>query len=258
MIRVVKSPTPPAVLNGSGVAAAAAHHADYTAKPTGYQSGAVKFTFDGGIYGHASVKTALMAAQYDKCAFCECKIAHVQHGDVEHFRPKAAFRQKPGDALTRPGYYWLAYDWDNLLLSCQLCNQRYKENLFPLRVQKHRTRSPTDPHAREKSLLIHPALEDPGRHIEFSKYNAVPRNRSVRGTATIAALGLNRPKMVDVRLARYEDFVLLRTLRERLRAIPAAVCTPLDVNDLADVERRVQEHTSPHEEFSAMARAVFA
>jgi uncharacterized protein (TIGR02646 family) len=257
MIRVRKPPAPPAVLTGRGVAAANTHHSDYTNNPTGYQSGASTFAFDSTIYGHASVKDSLMAAQHDKCAFCECKIAHIQYGDVEHFRPKAAFRQKVGDPLTRPGYYWLAYDWANLLLSCQLCNQRHKENLFPLRVQKYRARSPANPLARERPLLVHPGLEDPARHIAFKKFNAVPRKGSSRGLATIAALGLNRSKMIDVRLTSYEDFVLLGTLRERLRVIPAAKRTQLDTRDLAEVERLIQYHTSPQAQFTAMARALF-
>jgi hypothetical protein len=35
------------------------------------------FEFDGGIYGHRSVKDALREAQHGKCAFCESKIAHI-------------------------------------------------------------------------------------------------------------------------------------------------------------------------------------
>src|SRR5215468_8122036 len=69
----------------------------------------------------------------NKCAYCEEKLSG-QPGDVEHFRPKgrvcdATFRQvfidhpRWGRNIAHPGYYWLAYDWDNLLPSCADCNR---------------------------------------------------------------------------------------------------------------------------------------
>ncbi len=74
------------------------------------------------VYGHRAVRSALAACQFGKCCFCESKIQHVMSGEVEHFRPKGGVRQRRSDPLDRPGYYWLAYDWSNLLLSCQSCN----------------------------------------------------------------------------------------------------------------------------------------
>ncbi|MBI4604805.1 MAG: hypothetical protein HY721_22815 [Planctomycetes bacterium] len=41
------------------------------------------------------------------------------HGDVEHFRPKKI-------------YWWLAYCYDNMLYACQLCNQSFKSDHFPV------------------------------------------------------------------------------------------------------------------------------
>jgi len=57
---------------------------------------------------------------HNKCAYCEADTAVVAHGDVEHFRPKSI-------------YWWLAYCYDNYLYSCQVCNQVYKGNSFPIR-----------------------------------------------------------------------------------------------------------------------------
>ena len=93
------------------------------------------FDFDSSIYGAKSVKNKLKLAQNHKCGFCEAKLDHIAYGDVEHFRPKAGYRQKGNDPLQKPGYYWLAYEWDNLLFSCQICNQRYKKNLFPIKTR---------------------------------------------------------------------------------------------------------------------------
>lgn len=69
-------------------------------------------------YKMDDIKTALSNIYRGKCAYCETK-TELMH--VEHFRPK------------RGGYYWLAYSWDNLLLSCPTCNTN-KSDEFPLAV----------------------------------------------------------------------------------------------------------------------------
>ena len=61
----------------------------------------------------------LLKAQHDKCCFCESKVTQVAYGDVEHYRPKAGYRQEHGAPLGRPGYYLLAYEWSNLMFCCQ-------------------------------------------------------------------------------------------------------------------------------------------
>ena len=66
-----------------------------------------------------AAKDQLKAESHDKCAYCEADVSVVAHGDVEHFRPKSV-------------YWWLAYCYDNYLFSCQLCNQTYKSNEFPI------------------------------------------------------------------------------------------------------------------------------
>jgi hypothetical protein len=64
-------------------------------------------------------KDRLKAETRGKCAYCEASTAVVAHGDVEHFRPKSR-------------YWWLAYCLDNYLYSCQICNQIYKGDRFPI------------------------------------------------------------------------------------------------------------------------------
>jgi hypothetical protein len=44
---------------------------------------------------------------------------------VEHFRPKSV-------------YWWLAYCYDNYAFSCQLCNQKFKSDAFPLEDEGRR------------------------------------------------------------------------------------------------------------------------
>jgi hypothetical protein len=121
----------------------------YDAAPARYHDGSEKFDFDAGIYAHETVKAALKECQHDKCAFCESKVSHIAYGDVEHFRPKKGYLQEDGDELQRPGYYWLAYEWTNLLFCCQICNQRHKRNLFPLTDPSQRATSHHDEIASE-------------------------------------------------------------------------------------------------------------
>jgi uncharacterized protein (TIGR02646 family) len=64
-------------------------------------------------------KVQLKAEAHGKCAYCEANTDVVAHGDVEHYRPKSK-------------YWWLAYCYDNFLFACQICNQIYKKDEFPV------------------------------------------------------------------------------------------------------------------------------
>ena len=91
--------------------------------------------------------------------------------DVEHFRPKGAYQKLNSTNLTYPGYYWLAYNWDNLMLSCEKCNRSYKRNQFPLQTEATRKLFHNHPNSipNEDPLLINPNFEDPSVHIIFFK-----------------------------------------------------------------------------------------
>ena len=141
MIRVVKPATPPAVLLTRGAISRQRHCDDFDAAPDDYRSGTRTFAFDHSIYAADEVKADLLAAQHEKCAFCESHVRHVGYGDVEHFRPKAGYQQRQTGTLRRPGYYWLAYYWENLFFCCQLCNN-LKRNHFPLRDGRRRAPHP--------------------------------------------------------------------------------------------------------------------
>jgi hypothetical protein len=102
--------------------------------------------------------------------------------------------------LTYPGYYWLAYDWNNLLFSCQRCNEEFKKNHFPLDVELTRKEYHNHPNTitLEDRLLINPILEDPSRYFEFKDEVPVPKNNNKKGNKTIEIYGLER--LNDTRL----------------------------------------------------------
>ncbi len=95
-------------------------------------------------YRHAQVKDALVEMFYGKCAYCESKIRVVSYGEIEHFFPKSSYPD-------------LTFEWTNLLLSCNVCNNPdHKGTKFPLDVNGN-------------PLLIDPTdgKTDPMVHLEF-------------------------------------------------------------------------------------------
>jgi uncharacterized protein (TIGR02646 family) len=178
-----------------------------------YNDGTRLFHFDQSIYGDAKVKKALIDAQHGKCCFCERKIG--SEGDVEHFRPKASFCQGEGMPPERPGYYWLAYEWDNLLLACPICNQRFKKSLFPLINPTKRAKSHKDDVTQEQPLFINPAEMDPAGYIGFRQEYAYPIDDNPRAEATIKDLGLTRENLNEERRDHLSQLVYLRKVLDQ-------------------------------------------
>jgi uncharacterized protein (TIGR02646 family) len=205
MIRVVKPAKAPAILTTKGEAKKNELVAEY-------ERGGRSFKFDSKVYGNKSVKEALKRAQHDKCFLCESKISHISYGDVEHFRPKAAYRQRASGKLETPGYYWLAYDWDNLFLACQTCNQVFKKNLFPLATPNTRATSHKESVNKEDPLFVDPSVDDPEHLISFRREVSYPPRHDPRGKTTIEGLGLNRPMLNERRLEHYELLLSLYRL----------------------------------------------
>jgi uncharacterized protein (TIGR02646 family) len=171
----------------------------YDANAANINRGRKKVPFRAAIYGHKLIKKKLIALQYGKCAFCESKVIKIGHGDVEHFRPKAAYKSATGEPLRYPGYYWLAYDWQNLFFSCQLCNQKFKGNLFPLEDETGRVVHHTLDYRTERAVLLHPTDDNPSEHIFFKDEVPVPKNSSERGRQTIKLIGLDRLELNEAR-----------------------------------------------------------
>lgn len=255
MIRIRRRTSAPDILLTKGKNKRRAHSRSYTANPDDYDSGARKFSFDRDLYAHDSVKDSLQRMQQDKCAFCESKVSHIAYGDVEHFRPKGGFRQHQDDALGRPGYYWLAYEWENLLFSCQLCNQRFKKNLFPLADPALRARNHKDTLGRETPLLVDPSNEDPSQSIGFRAEVAYGLDRAGRGERTLRALGLNRIELVESRRDYLKDLQAFRQIVSLAEAKPDNA--PLQQAAQA-AEQRLMRAVQDSAAYAGMARSMMA
>ncbi|MCP4143167.1 MAG: hypothetical protein GY755_23250 [Chloroflexi bacterium] len=150
-----------------------------------------------------------------KCAYCEGKYIAGTSLDVEHYRPKAKVttNKSPnstikitgpgGKKIDHPGYYWLAYNWKNLLLSCPKCNRENgKMNQFPIKGK--RACCPGDSLNDEEPLLMNPYEEKiPGQHFSTTGVDGYIKGETRKGTKTIEICDLNRESL---RISRQEEW----------------------------------------------------
>ncbi len=146
------------------------------------------------------VRDALRDSQHRKCCFCENIRGQVRELDVDHFRPKAGVEDDP----THPGYWWLAYEWSNLLYACKPCNQEYKKTKFP--IMGTRAYLPEDCLGDERPELVNPIDENPEEFIGFDWQKGYERfvlalglDEGGRGRKTIAIMKLNRADLAKER-----------------------------------------------------------
>ena len=259
MIRVVRPAKPPPILEDRGRAERDRLCEEFDAAPADYTSGKKSLAINRDIYADAAVKTALCNAQHGKCAFCESKVSAIAYGDVDHFRPKAGYQQRRTGKLKKPGYYWLAYEWSNLLFACQICNQQGKKNLFPLAKPRNRAVSHHDDLTREEPLLIDPSEVAPERHVGFREEVAFPRDSSRMGKVTIDLLGLNRPALIEKRrdyLAPLKVLVVFRNCLQEEIAADGTSPPPDMVARLEEIDSRLAAARQDRAEFAAMARCL--
>ena len=179
-----------------------------------------KVTVDDVLYKRAM--DFLLPLFSNKCAYCESLITNTHPGDVEHYRPKGRLKEidgkivkisLDGQEMDHPGYWWLCYEWRNLLPSCIDCNRRRnhtdevnegkiaagKADIFP--IDGKRAIKPDDPLPDESPLLLDPTEDgfDPEDHFEFEN-SGLLKTKSKRAQVSCDLLGLNlREELVKQR-----------------------------------------------------------
>jgi uncharacterized protein (TIGR02646 family) len=246
MIRINKSLAVPAILSGEGVIQTNVLNDAYRDNPHLYTSAVgvknsslTPMLIDSQIYGDSTVKNLLKSDQHQKCCFCELLFTETSYGDVEHFRPKTAYKKAGTRGYVYPGYYWLAYDWANLLFSCEICNRTFKKNEFPLGNELTRKFFHSHPNALvdEDRLLIDPTIEDPADFITFKQEVPVPVTGSAKGAKTIEVLKLDR--MNETRL-------------NHIKALEAlSILTKIDHTDEAQLTQAVNVLKTPRDKLIA-------
>ena len=130
---------------------------------------------DDARYRHIDVKAALVAETHGKCAYCESKLKHIHHGDVEHIAPKSLEPAK-------------RYEWSNLTLACEICNQN---------------KSNRDPNLEH---ILDPYAAEPSEHLTFIGSFIFPLGTS-HGKNTEILLDLNRAALLERRKSRLEQIM---------------------------------------------------
>ena len=245
MIRIHRTPTVPAKLRQKGSSQTEIDCVAYDAAPAEYIAHRESFPTKN-YYKLKDVKDVLTKMHREKCCYCETKLYGAAHLHVEHFRPKAEVRQSRAGNREYPGYYWLAYCWENLLLACPICNMN-KGTLFPLENPAQRARSHNDDLARERKLFVNPSEEDPREHIRFQGDLPVPQ--SDRGRCTIEGLCLRRPKLREERL---ECLKMITTLIDGLEIAEGWPLSPSDQAWQDNARRFIEKSMQPDAKFSSM------
>lgn len=190
------------------------------------------------IYAHDDVKDALNDLQHGICCYCETHYKATCPGDVEHFRPKRGYQQDKDDDLHQPGYYWLAYKWENLLYACEECNRRYKHNYFPLKDPTKRFNPAIKDISQEEPLLINPFEEQhPENHLTF--VGTAIKALSDMGDASITYYGLDRKELDEPRQETLNDINTCVDLVAIARAMGSAA-DAVNVME-ARVKQRIKE-----------------
>ncbi|UCB52362.1 MAG: hypothetical protein JSV10_10335 [Candidatus Zixiibacteriota bacterium] len=218
-----------------------------------------------------AAKDQLKVETRDKCAYCEAPTSLVAYGDVEHYRPKKT-------------YWWLAYSYENYLLSCQLCNQKFKKAKFPVKnnrmggpritrntkdehIERLAGRIAPDPldqddhdafvrlHKRERPYLLNPYVDKPEDYYAWraddvlSEVELVPIHSKPSSKpfvkAAVKDYGLNRQ---ELREARYGHYLSFKTFKNVLRE--ASISAPTRTQ----TEHVVKEMKSDKSPFAGMIR----
>jgi len=222
------------------------------------------------FYTADDVKIALKNLYNNKCAYCE---SFESEPEIEHYRPKK--RVNGESRISHQGYYWLCYEWTNLLPSCHVCNkQNEKGNKFP--IEGNRKYSPlfllngeidlssnefTSIYLEdEKPLFLNPEREnfDPFYYFEFDEFGVFKENQPVgtfeyrQAYTTIEIVDLNRPKLYsNYRKIKIEDiFKELKLLFFALLKENQYISPEYFEDTFINILQGIKENSNPTKEYS--------
>lgn len=245
--------------------------------------GITNFEFD--IYSDSEVKEALIKLFKGKCAYCESKFLHVYSGDVEHFRPKGEIEEATPNK--KPGYYWLAADWDNLLLSCRNCNQKLSHSIYGIGTKKTMGKmnqfllSDVAKYVRKHDhvngiadeepyrLLLNPCIDNPEDHLEYGDEGIIRPKKDADGNESIMA-----KKSIEVYVLQRMHLVQSREkklieMQAQIQRVKEATKNYNDIIGSSDTTKkfyferilkreleRLKKFLNPEEEYVGMARQI--
>lgn len=113
----------------------------------------------------------LAKRSHGKCWYCESNELRSDN-PIDHFRPKG----KVAECSDHPGYWWLAFDWENYRFACTYCNSRRvdvktaggKQDHFPVFTPPDWNKSEDEENV-ERPKLLDPIDEDDYKFLTFNK-----------------------------------------------------------------------------------------
>jgi len=205
---------------------------------------------------------ALVKLYSNKCACCErSRGTELQ---VDHYRPKKP-RKKGNMVYRHSGYYWLTYEWSNLIPLCSSCNQS-KSNYFLIknnsRITSHKYSNgklnknvfnPHKLHQKEMPLFINPEIElQPAKHFKYLP-NGEVQGRTDEGQITVEFYKLNNRNKKRERREIIKAYII--EIRNAIHEYYISTNENKNIElygDLKNVFRRILENGKKTEPFSLM------
>jgi hypothetical protein len=213
-----------------------------------------------------ALREAYETVSFGKCWYTECKTPGADN-DIDHFRPKLGVKED----RDHPGYYWLAFDWRNMRLSCQRANRPRrapgarttggKADHFPLLPAGVRALVPGDDINLECPALLDPTHPGDPILLSFKPNGEIDLSPEYRNNpiaeakidASRLGLHLNWPKFVEARVTLYN--LIERTVeRGQREAPPDFNGMPVASEAFKDSIRDLHGFMDQREEYSSAAR----
>jgi len=157
-----------------------------------------RWPFEHDVVQTAEVVQALVTLGRGLCAYCESLTPTPL---VDHFRPTEEAASLDGRTVARDHYWWLAYEWENLLPTCPKC-MSHKGNRFPVKGPRATPAPGRGLPTAEHALFLDPCRDQPEQSLAYEDGRVVPLDE--RGATTIEGIALNRTELVANR-ARAAD-----------------------------------------------------
>ena len=212
-----------------------------------------------------ALRVEFSAYSHGKCWYVECKNPGTDD-DIDHFRPKSGVKE---DA-THPGYFWLAFDWKNLRLSCHRANRPRinpdgagtggKAGHFPLVNAGARAFTPVEGTGQEVPALLDPTDPQDVAMLTFQQNGEVALSPQFKGQTTAEAklaasrliLHLDWPAFREARVVLYNQ--IERNVDRLVREAPSDDPNVPPTRAFYDAIRDLKNAMKSDQEYSAAAR----
>lgn len=174
-------------------------------------------------YAHPDIKNALVNETNGKCAYCESKIRHVAHGDIEHIVPKSIVPNR-----------W--FEWGNLTLACEVCNLK-KSNFLG-----------------DHDTFVDPYTVNPEDFFDFLGATIFPKPGNDAAAITEKLLELNRAELLERRAERLKG---LMTLIDNIARVKDSTLKSILQSDFLEETQDSREFAGLAREIAKIAKNKF-